>query len=323
VVQGFTVTGVVNGRAGIYFASCEKVTIRDCIIRDMNGLPATSGLTAGLSDIDVIDCEFRNLIGSPGGIGQTEAHLLVDNCTFTNCQEAIWGLGLFQGVGPQAVIRNSLFFGNSGSAGGAINIRDYGGGVTIANCRFEGNVAVSSGGAVSIGGAQPWTIQDCTFWGNRSTSGGAGGGAVHVAALTSGTLTGCTFEGNGAPTVLGGSSVIFTSGVPVSLTNNIFSGSIGFQAVRTTGAAQTISRSCNVYWNNAGGNTVGFTLGATDRVVDPEYCDAPSGDLTLYETSPCLPANSAGCGLIGAHDQGCGSVSVEATSWGRVKEGYR
>jgi hypothetical protein len=33
---------------------------------------------------------------------------------------------------------------------------------------------------------------------------------------------------------------------------------------------------CNVFWNNVGGNAVNYTLAATDRVVDPEFCDATS-----------------------------------------------
>jgi hypothetical protein len=279
-------------------------------------------LTAGLSDVDLVDCEFRNLIGNPAGVAQSEADLLVDNSVFTNCtQRAILCFGLNPSVPEQAVIRNSVFIGNSetgSGGGGAVNIQDYGGGVTITDCYFEGNNSVNGGGAVLLGGQEPWTVQNCTFWNNHDS---IAGGALYTGSLVAGTLTGCTFAGNGAPGALGGSSILFVGG-PVSLTNNVVTGSIGFQAVRTAGSFVS-PRKCNVYWNNAGGNTVGFTLGATDRVIDPQYCDAPNGDFTVFDTSPCLPVNSAGCGLIGAHDQGCGSVSVEFRSWGKIKEGYR
>jgi hypothetical protein len=66
-----------------------------------------------------------------------------------------------------------------------------------------------------------------------------------------------------------------------------------------------------------------MTQGETDREVDPLFCGSENGELTLDAFSPCLPANSLGCGLIGALGQGCGTVSVEVMSWGRIKGAYR
>jgi hypothetical protein len=80
---------------------------------------------------------------------------------------------------------------------------------------------------------------------------------------------------------------------------------------------------CNVYWNNAGGNVTGFTMASTSREVDPLFCDGPNGDFTVQDSSTCLPANSLGCGLIGAFGQGCGTVSIQQGSWGSIKGGYR
>jgi predicted outer membrane repeat protein len=325
VVEGFTVTGVVDGRPGIFVVDSEKVTFRNCIVRDMNGVAGTGGLSLGLTDADVLDCVFENLTTSTGtaaGLVQTEADLLVDGCSFRGCVQRAIGLrGVNLGVPEQAAIRNSVFIGNAetgSGGGGAINIQDYEGGITIADCYFEGNTAISSGGAIAIGAYGPWVIQDCVFWRNQAPSQAAG--AVFAGAIGgAGTLTGCTFEANGA--LLPGSAVYLDFGA-VAFTNNVITGSIGAQAVyKLTGGA--VTKGCNVYWNNAGGNTLNFGLDPTDRIVDPEYCDAPSGDLTVFDTSPCLPTNSGGCGLIGAHDQGCGAVSVERTSWGKIKEGYR
>jgi hypothetical protein len=53
------------------------------------------------------------------------------------------------------------------------------------------------------------------------------------------------------------------------------------------------------------------------------YCDPEILDLTVHEGSPCIEGNTPGCGQIGAWGEGCGGVSVEATSWGMIKSLYR
>jgi predicted outer membrane repeat protein len=321
MVEGFTVTGVPTDRAGAFVVDSERVTFRDCVFRDMGG-PYSAALSSRYTHVDVIACAFSDLVGFPAGISVLEADLMVDECTFTNCAERAIGLeGANLGVPEQAVIRNSVFLNNAetgSGGGGAININDYEGGITIADCYFEGNTAISSGGAIAIGAAGPWSIVDCVFWRNQAP--GQAAGAVFAGAIGgAGTLTGCTFEANGA--LLPGSAVYLDFGA-VTFTNNVITGSIGAQAVyKLTGGS--VTKGCNVYWNNVGGNTLNFGLDPTDRIVDPQYCEAPSGDLTIFDTSPCLSANSLGCGLIGAQGQGCGTVTVERTSWGRIKEGYK
>jgi len=81
---------------------------------------------------------------------------------------------------------------------------------------------------------------------------------------------------------------------------------------------------CNVA-ENTGGNYTGALsdqTGSNDNIsAEPLFCDAPSGDLTLYDTSPCTSANSP-CGqTIGAHDVGC-ETAVEPSSWGRIKASF-
>ena len=50
---------------------------------------------------------------------------------------------------------------------------------TVRNCRFEGNLATSSGGAVYANGTGPCLFEDCVFKNNRSESAGwASGGAM-------------------------------------------------------------------------------------------------------------------------------------------------
>lgn len=48
------------------------------------------------------------------------------------------------------------------------------------------------------------------------------------------------------------------------------------------------------------------------------------GDYSLHENSPYTSGNSPlPCGLVGAIDVGCGLVSVEPATWGRLKSFYR
>jgi hypothetical protein len=150
------------------------------------------------------------------------------------------------------------------------------------------NGSVENGGAVS--GVKNVTIANCTFFAN--------------------TLTAPTFGG-------GVAAYLSQSGTNRTL-NNVIVGTAGAQAVVAPAGLVT---DCNVYWDTPDG--IGVPLAATDRVIDPLFCDPTNGDLTVHAGSPCLPANSGGCGLIGALGQGCGTVAVEGTSWGRIKATYR
>jgi hypothetical protein len=55
---------------------------------------------------------------------------------------------------------------------------------------------------------------------------------------------------------------------------------------------------------------------------EPLFCNMGLDNLFLAEISPCAPAHSAGCGLIGSFEVGCASA-VEETTWGSVKAIYR
>lgn len=103
--------------------------------------------------------------------------------------------------------------------------------------------------------------------------------------------------------------------------NNIVAECSGSEAV--TLRSGTIQSDCNVFWSNPDGDVENFSFGPSDRVIDPRFCGSPNGDLSVRSDSPCLPGRSAGCGLIGAREEGCGPVSIETESWGRLKDRYR
>jgi hypothetical protein len=209
-----------------------------------------------------------------------------------------------------------VFLGNvSPGAGGGLVIGTTS--ATVERCLFTDNIAMNgSAGGLGIG-ADEFVVRDCVFLRNRCFGNGLGGGANLGG---SGVVEGNTFHENTQELVVVGGGAISFYGDHV-LRNNIISGSTGAPAVQVNIGA--VTSSCNVFWNNSGGNAGGFALDPTDRVVDPLYCDPAADDLTLHLLSPCLPENSLGCGLIGARGLGCGAVSLEPESWARIKSRYR
>jgi hypothetical protein len=172
-----------------------------------------------------------------------------------------------------------------------------------------------------LNAAVPYQVRRNLFWSNTASVSGA------VAWETrGGTIEANTFHDNSHTAPLGGSTILFQHPLTdvVYVKNNIVSGSGGAPAMAllssTTG--QPVS-SCNDFWNNVDGDFLRYQPGPTDVFVDPEYCDAAAGDFTLHQSSPCLPPNSGACGQVGKYGQNCGSVSVEADSWGGIKSGYR
>ncbi len=69
-----------------------------------------------------------------------------------------------------------------------------------------------------------------------------------------------------------------------------------------------IQLSCNDWFQNTNGATLGIGVGITDLQVDPEFCNVDHDSVTLAQGSPLLDA--PGCGLIGALGQGCSSVTA-------------
>jgi predicted outer membrane repeat protein len=239
-----------------------------------------------------------------------------------DCRGAITVQGEPEEMGPkELVVKNSVFVGNYTEqvGGGAINAGFYNDGMEVWGCYFEDNQATSGGGAVAVGGFGPKTVENCVFWHNRTTTLGSGGGALFV--FGGAHVAGNTFVENQGGHPQNAGSVRFSGGSSQFL-NNIVAASSNGVGIRVTSGG-TVAGGCNVFWQNADGNAIGYTLAPTDREVDPLLCDPEKGDFTVSAESPCLPPNSAGCGLIGALGQGCGMISVEPQSWGRIKGAYR
>jgi hypothetical protein len=142
-----------------------------------------------------------------------------------------------------------------------------------------------------------------------------GGG---ISAGTDAVLTENTIVGGSSPT---GAAVVFF-GDAVVFERNVLAFHSGAPALGFLGSGQQAG-DCNVFWSNEAGDYTDYTPGPRYRVADPEFCDLPAGDYTVRSTSPSAPANSLGCGQIGALGVGCGVIAVEAESWGEIKSWHR
>jgi hypothetical protein len=161
-------------------------------------------------------------------------------------------------------------------------------------------------------------IEFCTF--SHDSAKAANGGAVRVGALSNMTIANNTFyqcytSGVGSALLVSQSQVVARGNVMVQ-----GRGAALAADVATIGPGS----GCNLLWEN----TADYfqwppEASATDVHADPEFCDPEGLDFTVHDTSPAAAANSGTCGQIGAHGVGCGSVSIEPSTWGRVKQQFR
>lgn len=324
VVDGFTITGAPYGGRGIY-AFLSSITVRDCVIRDIDiGLSNGGGMLA-LGTHRVINCEFVNCHSDDtgGAIYHSDGHLDLIGCTIRECDSpAVCLSGGGGGVLESAYIEGCKFLDNHSSSGaGAVDCGGYFGGITVTDCYFRNNLNTGTGsGAVDIALSNR-LIENSVFVSNGAMAGNGQGGAINVTGSGSCLVRGNTFFRNfKTQNSAAGAAAAFQSGVNGSFENNIIVESSGGGAVFKSINA-IVSSACNVYWSNPSGS--GMALSATDRVADPLFCDSEVEDLTLRVGSPCLAEDALGCGLIGAFEMGCGAISVEPMTWGRIKAAYR
>jgi len=318
-VEGFTITGAPASSRGTAISFSALVTFQDCVFRDMDAGESTGAGAALNGDFTIIDCEFVNCVANAGGgLYHSGGHLEMIGTVFRNCRDkAAFLVGDPPDV-ESAWIEGCTFIDNySDNNSGAIHINTYDGGATVIGCHFEGNTAEDKAGALGWGNAGEKTIEGCTFVNNGVVAPFSEGGAISINGTGACTIRGNTFYANyQVDATFGGSTLEILT--PTTFENNIVSWSSGGNAIRST---VVLSAGCNVYWANSHG--AGVPLAETDREVDPEFCDAANGDFTVRVSSPCVEPNSKGCGQIGAFAAGCGAVTIDALSWGRIKGFYR
>ncbi|MFN8177671.1 MAG: right-handed parallel beta-helix repeat-containing protein [bacterium] len=312
-VEGFTITGggagvsagctssplelvncriVGNGNAAISFGECQ-LRVADCVISDTHVIYRTQGAVASNSgaDVEFIRTRFeRNEKGSVDLLGATR--VLVEDCDFVDHHDARSNVVLSSC--PDVTIRRSRFFRST-----ATN-HDLGGGAAFLQectalfefCTFANDSAPAAhGGAVLVDVAGSYEFRNNTFYR-------------------------CYATGNG------GALAAFADNLDFE--ENVVADCSGPSAVAHFGAG-TLTTGCDVYWANQNQNFYQWPPAATDIFADPRFCNAPALDFRVDAASPCLPGNgNPSCTeLIGALGQGCGVVSIEPLSWGRLKGIYR
>ena len=149
--------------------------------------PQSSGKDLSARDIE----QYPTVIKAPSGSGtarmfffQRWLDMNLDGLTFAG------GMG-DSSIGGGAVLLNetstsSILFkdctftkNNSASFGGAVTGANDVGQISFVGCSFLDNSAVKSGGAIRITGGT-WNFTDCTFSGNKGTTGDSFGGALYV-----------------------------------------------------------------------------------------------------------------------------------------------
>ncbi|MBZ0266569.1 right-handed parallel beta-helix repeat-containing protein, partial [bacterium] len=323
VIDGFRVVGMPSPSAGASVAYSAHVEIRNCVFESpipADGSTSRKGISSRETDLRVTNCTFIRCSGDDGaGIFHLYAPLVVESCTFIECaDQAIRSEG-GSGTGPwSSEIRDSVFLRNTSmSGGGAIALQTQPNGAEVTGCVFvESEVVGNVGAAALISGNGPKTVSNNVFRNFNLADGAA------VLSMIDGTaeVTGNTFVDIQQPAPPPRPPVITqtTTMLSVVFQNNIVAHTSGEVAI--DGGPEYTS-GCNVFWDNADG--IGLDLDPTDRIVDPQFCDPDNRDYTLQATSPCLPPLSLGCDLIGALEQGCGTISVTPSTWGRIKSNFR
>jgi hypothetical protein len=309
VVEGFTATGLksllVVGVARIQVSSCWFVdntdfaaevgvgahaVFRDCVISgncwDFLGGYGVSSIQ-GSEKLEFYDCEIRNNFGKHAMRVVGASQVIMDGCTVMG--HTNFGACVFEDV-PDLQVRNCVFLDN----------RDVGVGAGVD--------AIDSFGIVEF----------CVF--ARDSAQGGGGFAMTRGSVRveSSTFYACDAEIGSAMEI---------SGNDPGMRNNIIAYSKGgYGAVDRTQGANHPTTGCNLFWGNEVPDYSAFgtwTPSPTDVHTDPQFCDPTSDDFALHSSSPGAPGGTSGCGSIGALGVGCGSVSIERMSWGRIKDQYR
>lgn len=205
--------------------------------------------------------------------------------------------------------------------------------VQAEQCRLDANTAIFYGGGVFTQGT-PDTVMlsltDCEFVANRGEHAAGGAWLSYSNSL----VEGCIFFENWAADECGGlrsvagslfvnnctfaenSGAGFGDGLLVDrnavVSNSIFAFNRGGAAIY---CVDSIYLECSNVYGNEGGDWVGCLEGMQGQSgnfsSDPLFCDLSLGDLTLLETSPCLPQNNVCAELIGALPAGCPIVGVD------------
>ncbi len=197
-------------------------------------------------------------------IGQAGPESTIINANTSALSASDPNLITFECVTSACLLRGFTISGIEGVPGAsAIYVNNAS--ASIENCIIA-RMSSSPGTAVFVMGGAP-RIKNCTLHANRVYS------ALYYDAMTGGLVE-----------------------------NSIISNTSGGRAITCMAGGNPVVSCCNIY-GNAWGDEICGTDGGGNFSEDPLFCNAPGGDYSLQDASPCL--TGYGCGRVGALGQGC------------------
>ena len=235
------------------------------------------------------------------------------SATAIDCEHQDRGFLFVDGEDEEATVRGFTVRNGQGSGGGIRCVNSW---PTIIDCVFTDNDGENYGGAVYCNNAMSPSpsFSHCVF--ANSVAAVQGGGVLMD--FSDAAFENCTFAGNGSNE--GGGIHCGTGSHPTFQRCIIAHGTDG-GAVHCPGTSVPSFTNCCVFGNAGGDELCGDYF--DNLHADPRFCSAGTGDYSLRDDSPCLPANNEWGILIGALEQGCSGTAVEAKSWGAIKALYR
>jgi len=262
----------------------------------------------------------------------------VYNCSFRNNWGESGGAIFIRDDTPHCIIANSLFVNNEGRymgsdlwvEGGAID--SHAESISIINCTFIGNSALTTGGAINLAGMTLWNeIIGCTFIDNYAPIGGAirannnvvlikdciftnnyanetHGGALHLR-LSGVIIENCTFTGNHA--VSNGGAIYdneISSSRYLNITNSIFNNNRAGNGGAVYSQNLLSIMNCNFTSNRAdSGNVAGIYSTNTKLIRDSNFTNNIGTAISISGTGIVISGNNiagnSGQGIISANVQ--------------------
>jgi len=315
LLEGIQITGGWNDTpprgGGVLLEGMSSPTFRSCLFEENYG---SAVLCSTWCAPHFQDCEFRNNDGwQGGGIYSLAAQPVVNRCSFFRNSSTLAG-GAIMAHGGRVTLDDCEFEGNvAGESGGALMLL-FGTQGEVSNCSFLNNSAEQAGAVFNF--FADLVLEGCTFIGNTAN---ADGGAFASGKMSTTIMRNCTFYRNGAR---GGTLMCGESWT--RLENTIIAFGAEGQAIQVANRVTLVC--CDLYGNPGGDWTTGIEdqYGINGNISeDPLFCDMENDDCTLDAASPCAPANSGDCGLIGALPVVCSGTAVEPTTWGAIKASFR
>lgn len=294
--EGATFSGY--GYGGYAVSTGGTTMIRDCIFENSEGAVAVTG------DLTLLGSTVRH----SGGVFFSGSSLVVEECLFEEVEgwPAIVEIHWLGYGGPTvARVTENTFRNNGDLSGGAMIGYDIAYGAL--DLLVSSNLFVSNGGPAVAFAPLPVT---------SPRQGRGGTVAIEIRENTIARHPGYT---------VGWDSPAFGKWLEetIALERNSITGCGSGPYFETPLPALTLE--CNDVWAN-GVNWTGIPdpTGSSGNIsLEPKYCGAEHGDFTVATNSPLRPTNNSCHVQIGAFGVGCGPISVESASWGRIKTLYR